>query len=396
MINFIKLVFLRYFPSFSKSAYRKKRWAEDRAYWSSLSPGFGLGASTEKGSGSPRLLIIIPPIRESLTEFGPGAGNYFYEIFRSAQDRYGEQNVAFYEISPDKPLDQECRAVAEQLTQHHFSHVLFYIESYEMKSNLWRWDILGSELDNRKSKVAAIGFLTDGTYELHQLQCSRFQEVYSDSIFLQIDIVPSGKYVAKGRLFGPTFLPISRESISRIRSYLNVAEGAESYGLSFIGKIYGYRQVIIRKLSKSGVFASINPHRPENSASDPSYLDYMYALSRSRFTINFARANGTSQMQLKSRMLESALVGTVPLTDDNGLSELVLPKEIPYLKFTRPTEILNIVELSQVTSHDLPARTPSTSEGMKIIEGIAANHFWETIEGGLLHAGLRALSRESA
>jgi hypothetical protein len=388
VLNYLKLILLRYFPGFAKRAYRKTREIEDRAYWSSLPSRVSLISAIESDAKKPRLLIVIPPIEDSMAAFGPGAGNYFYEILRSAQDRYGAENVEPHFISTDIPWEQECEKIATEITVRNFSHTLFYIESYEPKSNLWRWDILASELAKGKSGVTAIGFLTDGTYELHQLQCSRFQEVYSNSIFVQIDVAPTDKYIKKGRLFGPTFLPISQESIKLIRDYLTDSNATERFELSFIGKIYGYRKKIIGELTKSGINVFVNPHRTTNSDNQPSYLEYMDALRRSKFTINFARANGTSQMQLKSRMLESALVGTVPLTDDNGLSELVIPAGITYIGFSNPREILKIPELTQGGLDVKTSVNSPSSKELEAIDRIASNQFWECIEQGLLHSDL--------
>jgi hypothetical protein len=391
VVKYLKLILLRYFPGFAKSAYRKAREIEDRAYWSSLPSRVSPISDKESDAKRPRLLIVIPPIRDSMAAFGPGAGNYFYEILRSAQDRYGAENVESHFISTDIPWEQECEKIATEITVRNFSHTLFYIESYEPKSNLWRWDILASELARGKSGVTAIGFLTDGTYELHQLQCSRFQEVYPGSIFVQIDVAPNNQYIQKGSLLGPTFLPVSKESIKFIRDYLNSSKADETFELSFIGKIYGYRKKVIRHLTESGVSVFINPHRAADSDRQPSYLEYMDALSRSRFTINFARANGTSQMQLKSRMLESALVGAVPLTDDGGLSDLVLPEDIPYIKFCSHTEIQNVVDKYR---DSIPTLTPGGCVGVAgeaKIDRLASNHFWETLEKGLEESSLKVL-----
>jgi hypothetical protein len=393
VVNFLKLLLLRYFPNFSKAAFRKKRWMEDQRYWSSASSGDSVCVTSVGYFKCPRLLVILPPMKESMSEFGPGAGNYFYEIFQSAQERYGSENVAPHFICRETAWEDECRKISKRITLENFSHMLFYLESKESTSNLWRWDILGSELVKGKSRVIAIGFLTDGTYELHQLLCSRFQELYYNSIFLQIDVTPSDKYVKNGRLFGPTFLPISQESIQYIRDYLNCSKDTKSFELSFIGKIYGYRKKIIRELNKSGVNVSVNPHRSANSDCNPSYLEYMNALSSSKYTINFAKANGTSQMQLKSRMLESALVGTVPLTDDNGLSELVLPVGIPYIRFSNPSEILNITELTMGSFNNEAIEKLQVSEAMETIDRFASNHFWECLEQGLLQANLQILVR---
>jgi hypothetical protein len=236
-----------------------------------------------------------------------------------------------------------------------------------------------------------MGFLTDGAYELHQLNCSRFQDIYPTSIFIQIDVPPNDKYVKCGRLLGPTFLPISQDSIRLIRGYLNQSEASDSFNVSFIGRIYGYRKKVIRDLQRRGVSVSVNPHRTAGSDDQPSYLEYMGALSRSRLTLNFARANGTCRQQLKSRILESALVGTVPLTDDGGLSELVLPGDVPFVKFSRPKDIIKILAPETTNFPDRAIDGLKSGQPKPTVEEIASGHFWECLELGLKKSGLQTL-----
>jgi hypothetical protein len=392
VFNFLKLFLLRCLPGFSKAAYRWKRLLEDQAYWSSSSPGFGPSSNLQGAHKAQRVLVVLPPLQDCSTEFAPGSGNFYYEILRSAQERYGRENVGSIFVSSDTPWERECAKIAEKVAVESFSHLLFYIESIEVKSNIWRWDILGSELIRVDSRVTAIGFLTDGTYDLHQLQCSRFQEVYSNSIFIQIDVAPSHKYVKDKRVFGPTFLPISQESIQHIREYRSVST-TESYGLSFVGRIHGYRRKVIRDLTESGVSVAVNPHRSSNSDDNPSYLEYMDALRRSRITINFSRSNGTRKKQLKSRILESTLVGSVPLTDDGGLSELVLPAEVPLLKFSNTVDIGNVLHDFQGTWDIKVSASFEGSEQMAVIEKAASNLFWECLEQGLEKSSMALLGR---
>ena len=391
MSNFLKLILLRYLPRLAKRAFEVKRLKEDASYWSSLEVTCETDAGETKSSSQPRLLIVLPAANVGASPFEPATGNYNYEIFRSSQERYGENAIQVYGPIQSGDWVSECRQIAERVSRDEITHLLFYIESNEARSGLWRWDILAGELFRSSSNVTAIGFLTDGTYELHQIQCSRFEDVYPQSIFIQIDVVPSLKYVKPGRLVGPTFLPISLESITRIEEHILDTAQAPGYELSFIGKLYGYRKKIITSLFNKGLEVAINPQTDKGAINKASYLDYMGALSRSKYTINFARANGTRQKQLKSRILESVLVGSIPVTDDNGLTERILPGRIPFISFKRPLEIAEILAESGSDGPKfeiLQRPVPPTGD----VGSLACGHFWETLEKGLSGAGLPILN----
>jgi hypothetical protein len=392
MASFLKLLLLRYLPQAAKRAFKAKRLMEDATYWSSFEIPQQKDPEAKKTPDQPRLLIVPPADYDEVIRFEPASGNYNYEILRSSQERYGLNAVELFLPTKSNDWASECRMMAERVQGSRITHLLFYIESTEPRSSLWRWDILAAELKRIESTVIAIGFLTDGTYELHQVQCSRFQEVYSQSIFIQIDVEPSAKYVRRGRLAGPTFLPISLESMDLIQEHILNSPTDPRYDLSFIGKVYGYREKIIKKLKAKGVQVSINPQEVMDRSVKPSYLEYMGALSRSRYTINFARANGTRQKQLKSRILESVLVGSIPVTDDNGLTRRMLNNSgVPFVSFKRPHEIADSIEKNfrdiNPSSEILRKAVPPTED----VRRLASAHFWETLEKGLSDAALPRL-----
>lgn len=395
MTNLVKLLVMRFFPALAKMAYSHKRLREDRAYWGSIDLTSRAEGSSVCPGRKPRLLIVLPANFDTETPFKPALGNYNFEILRSAQERYGIEGVEVFFPSPATDWIQECRMIASQAQKEKISHLLFYIESVEPQSLLWRWDVLAAELVRKSPEVTAIGFLTDGTYELHQIQCNRFQEVFPRSIFVQIDVAPSSKYVSKGRLVGPTFLPISLESIKCLDENLAALESAPKYELSFIGKMYGYRMRVIVKLLKKGLRIAVNPHSSDDIERRASYVEYMQALRVSKYTINFSRANGTRQKQLKSRILESVLVGSIPMTDDDGLASKVLPLGTPILSFARPGEIPLAVHRPRVGGEESLHAIDNARLRTEEIEKFARSHFWRTLENGLSVARLPPLGPPS-
>ncbi len=392
MINSVKLLFLRYLPLIARFIYGKKRFREDQDYWSTLeTPQAETGMFAEM-RGRPRLLIVLPADYDNGSPFEPASGNLHYEIYQSARERYGAEWIEIFHLPKDLDWIDQCRTIVNLTDHHEITHMLFYIESREARSKIWRWDILAAELSRIRSNVIAMGFLTDGTYELHQLQCGRFAEIYSRSMFLQIDVEPSSKYVSEGRLVGPTFLPISLESSNHLYQSFAQTDALPDIELSFVGKLYGYRQKIVKALLEKGVEVVVNPQVTNVNGGKANYFEYMNALRRSAFTMNFARANGTRQKQLKSRILESVLVGSTPITDDNGLSAKVVPSTIPLLSFSRLDEILDLIEERRGNEPSRLGLFQPLLEPASTIRLFAANRFWETLEAGLFEANLPNLT----
>lgn len=395
MANLLKLMLLIYFPAIAKKFFDAKREREDQLYWSS----FKMSPCTRHLEMSPqnqtKLLFILPPGYRDSSPFEPAQGNYNYEIVRSAIERYGENSVEVFHSTTNNDWAYECRKIVEFVGKNKITHLMFYIASKEARTHLWRWDILAGELRRHHTDVTAIGYLTDGTYELHQVRCRRFQDVYPKSIFIQIDAAPSDKYVKHGRLIGPTFLPISHESMGLIQEHLSHLQNVHEYDLSFVGKMYGYRKKIIEKLISDGLKIAINPQKSEEIGGKASYLDYLSALSRSTYTLNLARANGRRQKQLKSRILESVIVGSIPVTDDDGLTQNIFSRELPFIGFKRPGEILDIVSRNPrdwaSSSRTLLGPSPAREE----IVMLACGHFWETLEKGLKNTALPCLIPKS-
>ena len=394
MVKSVKLILLRYLPYLAKKAFNVKRLRQDKSFWESFEYLPKSTSIPRKTGLKPRLLIVFPADYD-LKTFKPAAGNYHYEIFRSAQEIYGSESIQAHYPLENTDWLVECRLIVDTLHSSEVSHMLFYIESKEGKTNLWRWDILAAELNRSNSNVIAIGFLTDGTYDLHQVQCSRFHDIYHASMFIQIDVPPNSKYVEKGHLVGPTFLPISRTSIDLLEEYFLKSKSNSRYEVSFIGKIYGYRHKIISRLLKKGLHLTINPHIEQNQTDRPSYLSYMDALRRSDYTLNLSRASGTRQKQLKSRILESIIVGSIPITDDEGLTEQMLPEGASFVRFKRPQEILEfLVKQKVVQELDWSASDKFVLVSDEI-KHFASSKFWKTLEKGLSDAHIPALPPSS-
>jgi hypothetical protein len=89
--------------------------------------------------------------------------------------------------------------------------------------------------------------------------------------------------------------------------------------------------------------------------------------------------------------LESIIVGTIPITDDEGLTEQTLPDGVAFVRFKRIQEILEfLVKQKVVQELDWSASDKFVLVSDEI-KHFASSKFWETLEKGLSDAHLPAL-----
>jgi len=339
----IKAFFLDKMPSTSSHLFRLKRNLEDPVIWfRGIKSRFTLAqrhVPEIENQSRACLLIIIPPGQSEKKRFGPGLGNYHFELFKSAQEIFGQDYVTTYSLDESKSFESEVSTLIEVIRSSTIERVLFHIESIDPAKGFWRWDILALALGSLTRKVGAIGFMTDGVYALHQLFCKRFLDIHSNSCFIQIDRKPESLYLPAGRLVGPTFLPISNASVDTLVQRASIAGLGEKNELTFIGKVYGYRKTELSVVEAAGLNVVVNPQSSGDSSTKAAYVDFFRALVESKFTLNFSRANGVSKPQLKSRMLEARLAGCVPITDDKELNSVFFDEGRDFIAFDSVGEV---------------------------------------------------------
>jgi hypothetical protein len=213
--------------------------------------------------------------------------------------------------------------------------------------------------------------------------------------FMAVDIcMPMDGVLLPGRKeVGPVNMPVSQESLTLLREHL--AGLTPLHDVSFIGALYPYRVEMINQLRKLGIDITVNPHRPDTTTdfvssrtNQPTWLDYMSGLAQSRMTINFSRSSAGDFEQLKTRVIEAALAGTLLLTDDADRTRLFFTNNSEY------GYIENIDDLPRVLRSWLadPERlNQARVEARRKAFGIASNNFWDSIELGLVRRSLPGL-----
>lgn len=282
--------------SFSSLLYRR-RFAELSP---SHSPKFG-------PVNSPRRLCIVASERDLSSRFQPMQGNYSFELSESAKERYGEQSV--YSWSEEE-LHRNPSSFVEFIQKRHISHVVLCPESPEPPET-WALPAVLSEVSKRVS-VTFWFYLLDSVHWDHMFKLNHLSRFVGEYFALAIDRSISNRMREGRRACQPRCLPISRSTLSRLPAV--AAEFSSCSGVSFLGSLYGYREIALKGLKKG--LLEVNPHREGDTM--PSYETYLLALRSSKATVNFSRASSYNLSQLKSRVLEAGVVGCPVVSDDKG------------------------------------------------------------------------------
>ena len=337
-----------------------------------------------------RLVIVTPNGEHDSETWKPGGGNYFYELFTSAQEVYGEEHVEIFLVDENAAPETWYAPLVQRLISTRASHCLAFVESDPGQAGPWHWN----EFALRARHVwsgAFIGVLTDGVYLLHQLRATRFRRAMPQSIFVAIDVESSSYagYVPARTIFGPCFLPISDSSIEALSDSTAMSDERE-FDLVFVGKVYPNREGFLDELRSSGIRIGINPHRPD-PAVRPEYGDYVRGLRQGLFTVNLSEAGGMPVPQLKSRMLEGPLFGTIVCTDESSLARRFFDAN-QFITFATAGELMQaIAPLLANPQKFAEVRAAAHAHARQI----ASSAFWSTVERGLAENDLPNLDTRS-
>jgi len=166
----------------------------------------------------------------------------------------------------------------------------------------------------------------------------------------------------------------------------------KSSDLSFIGALYPYRVALLEELERSGIRLTVNPHKNAGesgtSESRPSWLNYMAALAASEMTLNFSMASSGAHQQLKWRVIEATLAGTLLLTDDEERSAEFFERGREFDFFRDGDDLKRVIDswLSR------PEKLHNAQEqGQERAQQLADTAFWDRLATTLKRRGLPAL-----
>ena len=335
-------------------------------------------------------VVVVPQEGRSFESFRPGTRNFYFEAWRSLAEVIGEDRVTVFDVEPGEASEIWHQRLLETVRHVGATHVLTHIEADPGSLGAtWTWDSAWALLSRNWDGVL-LGVMFDSAFEWIAAK-SRLLATISPR-YMVVDIcMPMDGSMKRGRPeVGPVNMPVSRESLSLVVGRL--ADESPVFDVSFIGVMYPYRMELVERLRANGVSVAVNPHRPDAAADDagsrmnqPGWLDYMAGLASSRMTLNFSQSSAGRFEQLKTRVIEATLAGTLLLTDDLDRTRRFWVPEEEYVYFRDVGALPRIV--SDLLSDPERVRRVAAA-GQKKARSIAHTNFWGGIDAGLQRRGL--------
>jgi len=339
--------------------------------------------NTSNRQTDPTVLFVVPS-RDGGAAWLAGRGNHSFDLVESLREYIGRSHVHVLEVSAGE-ADWAIQ-VTETALAIGATHVMGHVEHDPAGSHDWTWDECLRHLRRRWAGVfVAISY--DSAYPYVSMLLDRLTRMYDRTLVMAIDRPLTGIIRPRHACAGPVFLPVPSVSIAELEAL--TADVPVQYDLTFIGNVagYPYRQDLISELDSAGLNVTVNPHISVGE-NRPGFEAYVGALKSSRITINFSRCNGEPITQLKTRILEGSLFGTIVASDSGEYVYPYFTEGTHYLVYKSPADLR-----SQVTS--LLADTGALAEmrtraRARAIE-IAPTCFWENLDRTLEQRKLQSL-----
>ena len=327
-------------------------------------------------------LLVIPHDGPHMDSWKPFGGNWFFEIQQSAVEHLGPQRVRVVNIPPFMPVRDWTQRVFDEIATFKPTHVIGQIERDPNKSADWNWDVLARGL----AEAPGVTFIAVH-YDLHfawiQERLKRLHDLLPEMVSLGLADPPMIRIPRSSRSIGPVTMPISEITLSQADEIRLATKRSED--LSFLGALYENRVPILRNLEDAGLRVLVNPHH-DKVASDylgsrenkSGYYRYMQGIAACNFTINFARASSGSDIQYKTRVVESAVLGTFLVTDDSKWAPKILSPDLLVVVNDFRDASRALEDFQRLP--DLEARRDALLERGKYL---ARYHFWSQLESAL-------------
>ncbi len=359
----------------------------------------GVGSMGEEASLSrPPHIVVVPQEGRAFDSFRAGTRNFYYEAWRNLAEEIGEESVSVFHVDPGESPSAWHVRLLDYVTSVGATHVITHIEADPGSSGAsWTWDTAWGLLSSHWDGVL-LGVMFDSAFEWIAAK-SRLLARMSPR-FMVVDIcMPMDGSMVRGRPeVGPVNMPVSRESLALVDARL--AEVSPTWDVSFIGVMYPYRTELVSRLRAAGVSVVVNPHRADGAEDDagsrvaqPSWLDYMAGLHSSSMTLNFSQSSAGRFEQLKTRVLEATLAGTLLLTDDLDRTRLFWTPGEEFVEFRTVDEVPGVV--SSLLAN--PSRVSGmAAAGQARARALAHSNFWAGIEKALAHRRLPSIGFDTA
>lgn len=377
----------RFIPGLDDRVFNRDR---DRSVPRSQAPkgGYARTAFRER----PIHILVAPAEGPGFPDWCAGTRNFYYEVWQSAREIFGDSAVSVLDIEPHSAADTWQKILVDQVRDSGATHVITHIEHDPGAANRWTWDEAWNTLAPHWDGVL-LGVMFDSAYDLVTSKSRRLARMSPQ--FLAVDIcTPMNDVLIRGRSeVGPVTMPVSRQSLALVHERIDGITA--THDVSFIGALYPYRVQLIEELRAFGIDVAVNPHRDDathdfvsSRTNQPSWLDYMVGLAESRMTINFSRSSAGNFEQLKTRVIEATLAGTLLLTDDKNSTRLFFEPERDFGYFTGVSDLPTVVQRWLGEPERLDTARLAAQERA---QEIALFDFWKGISAGLIARDLPRL-----
>lgn len=335
-------------------------------------------------SDQPTMVLYVVPERDGGKAWQPGSGNHSFDLVESVREYLTPEQVHTIEITAGE-IDWSQR-VAKTAVSLSATHVIGHVEHDPAGSHDWTWDTFIRDLRAVWSGTfVAISY--DSAYPYASMLLDRLARLYDNTVVMAIDRPLTGLIRPKHECAGPAFLPVPTVSIEALDALTVDIEPI--HDLTFIGNVdgYPYRSDTLAALRAAGLEVAVNPHFGQGEGR-PGFAEYAGALKSSRITINFSRCNGEPITQLKTRIMEGSLFGTVVASDSDLYASPYFTPGKHFLVYSSPEDLHRQVTALLADPAALDAMRQRARA--RAIE-IAPFCFWENLDTALRARDLPAL-----
>ena len=365
----------------------RTRWI-DRQVWRRQRRGAcrkfsrSLGTEIAAVEGKDTRLLVIPHDGPRVRGWHPLGGNWFYEIYASAVDRLGTDRVGYADIPFGVGPEEWIASVLHEIRDQGATHVLFQMERDPDKSDTWNWDAFVTLL-RKSGNVTPVAVHYDLHFGWIQEKLRRLHRLHPGLVSVGLADPPIPAIAKDPQSVGPVTMPVSPATIAGFAEIRQAA--ARQDAISFLGALYDDRVPLLNEIKQQRLELLVNPHHETVSVdylgsrtNQPNYENYLRGLACTDFTINFARSSSGDSIQYKTRVIETALLGTFLITDDVVWTPRLFPQDLVLC-------VDSFADIPRALDGFLAQGSLEERRERLIAEGerLAADHFWDETDRAL-------------
>ena len=380
--SFVGSLAARVYPGLDERIWNRKR---DQEFPLSVQ------RSTEpKGRDRDVHVLVVPQEGPDFDSWAPGRWNFYFEVWQTAIERLGADRVSFLDVARGESWESWVPRLVALAHETEATHIITHIESDPgSESSTWHWDVAWAEL-LRSWDGVLLGVMFDSAYFWIRAQSRRLARMSPRFVVVDICMPMDGSMLRGRPEVGPVNMPVCATSLELVRGRCSSIQ--KMWDVSFIGVLYPYRVDALEELRRRGVKVAVNPHRNDNATDyrstrvdQPAWLDYMAALAASRLTINFSQSNAGPVQQLKTRVIEGMLAGTVVVTDDVDRTSRFFSQGVDYRHFRDLDALPDVISRALAEPGILAESATAVRPRAELL---ASRGFWDAIDVGLRRRSL--------